>query len=170
MLEKTHESPLDNKIKPINLKGDQPWIFTGRTDAEAPVFQLSDMNRWLTRKVPDAGKDQGQKGKRVSEDEMVGWHHWFNEHKLGKSPGNDEGQGGLACYSPWVAKSRTWLGNWTITDATRLAIKHPWRNTQKSMLMKNAEWGQSFSTPKEQETLWQNKNSIELNEFYLLDY
>ena len=78
VLEKTPESPLDSKeIKPVSLKGDQPWIFTGRTDAEAeaPVFWSSDVNRQLIEKVPDAGKDRGQKEKRASEDEMAGWHH-----------------------------------------------------------------------------------------------
>ena len=87
MLEKTSESPLDSKeIKPVNLKGDQPWIFTRITDteAEAPVFWSSDVNRWLIGKVPDAGKDWGQKEKRASEAEMVGQHHCFNEHELGK--------------------------------------------------------------------------------------
>ena len=75
VLEKTPESPLDSKeIKPVNLKGDQPWIFIGRTDAEAeaPVFWSSDANRQLTGKIPDAGKYWGQKEKRVSEDEMAG--------------------------------------------------------------------------------------------------
>ena len=74
----------------VNLKGDQPWIFTGRTDAEAetPVFWLPDVNRQLTGKVPDAGKDRGQKEKRASEDEMAGWHHWSNEHELGQTPGD----------------------------------------------------------------------------------
>ena len=77
MLEKTLESPLDSKeIKPANFKGDQPGIFTGRTDAEAEalVFWSSDGNRQLIGKVPDAGKDQGQKEKKASEDEMAGWH------------------------------------------------------------------------------------------------
>ena len=77
-LEKTPESPLDSKeIIPVSLKGDQPWILTGSTDAEAevPVFWSSDVNRWLTGKVPDAGKDWGQKEKRASEDEKSGWHH-----------------------------------------------------------------------------------------------
>ena len=73
-LEKSPESPLDSKeIKPVNLKGDQPWTFTGRTDAEAPAFWSSDAHRQLIGKVPDAGKDQGQKEKRVSEDQMAGW-------------------------------------------------------------------------------------------------
>ena len=75
--EKTPESSLESKeIKPVNLKEDKPWIFTRRTDAEAevPVFWSSDAHRWLTGKVPDAGKGWGQKEKRVSEDEMAGWH------------------------------------------------------------------------------------------------
>ena len=75
VLEKTPESLLDSKeMELVNFKGDQPWIFAGRTDAEteAPVFWSSDANRWLIGKIPDAGKDRGQKEKRVSEDEMAG--------------------------------------------------------------------------------------------------
>ena len=75
LLEKPPESPLDSKeIKPVNLKGNQPWILMGRTDteAEAPVFWSSDANSWLIVKVPDAGKDCGERKKRVSEDEMAG--------------------------------------------------------------------------------------------------
>ena len=101
VLEKTPGSPLDSKkIKPVNLKGDQPWIFTGRTDAEAPVFWLSDANRWLIEKVPDAGKDWGQKEKRASEEKMAGRHHRCNEHELGQTLG----EGGLVCCSPWSHK------------------------------------------------------------------
>ena len=92
VLEKTPESSLDsNEIKPVNFKGDQPWIFTGRTDAEAPVFWLSDMNRWLIGKVPDSGKDWGLKEKRMSEDEMTGWHHQYNACEFGQILGDDEG-------------------------------------------------------------------------------
>ena len=104
VLEKTPESPLDCKeIKPVNLKGDQPWIVTRRTDAEAeaPVFRSSDANRQLTGKVPDAGKDWGQKEKRVSEDKRAGQHHSCNEHELEQTLGDGEGQGGLVCCSPW---------------------------------------------------------------------
>ena len=106
VLEETPESPLDSKeIKPVNLKGDQPWIFTGRTDAdaeaEAPVFWSSEVHSWLIGKVPDAGKDWGQKEKKVSEDEMAGWHHWYNEHELGQTLGDGEGRGGLVSCSPW---------------------------------------------------------------------
>ena len=102
VLEKTPESPLDSKeTKPVNLKGEQPWIFTGRTDAEAEpsVFWSSKANRQLTGKLPDAAKDWGQK--KVLENEMAGWHHRCNEHELGQIPEGGEGQGGLACCSPW---------------------------------------------------------------------
>ena len=99
------ESPLDSKeIKPVNLKGDQLWIFTGKTDAEEPVFWSSDANRRFFGKVPDAGKDWGQKEKRASENKMVGRHHWYNEHELGQTLGDGEGQGGLVCCSPWGCK------------------------------------------------------------------
>ena len=95
VLEKTPESPLDSKkIKTVNLKGNQPWILIGRTDVEAetPGFWSSDANSWLIEKAPDAGKDGGQKEKRTSEDEMVGWHHWCNRHKRGQALGDGEGQ------------------------------------------------------------------------------
>ena len=104
VLEKTPQSPLDSKeLKPVNLKRDQPWICTGRTDAEAeaPVFWSFDVNRQLIGRVPDAGKDWGQKEERVSEGEIAGWHHRGNEHELGQTPGDGEAQGGLACCSPW---------------------------------------------------------------------
>ena len=108
MLEKIPESPLRSKeIKPINLKGNQPWILIGRTDteAEAPVFCSPDANSRLIGKVPDTGKDWGQE-KRASEDEMPGWHHQCNGHELGKTLGDGEGQGVLACCSPWGRRIR----------------------------------------------------------------
>ena len=107
VLEKTPESPLDSKeIKPVNLKGNQPWILVGRTDAEAegPVFWPSDANCRLVGKVTDAGKDWEQKEKRASEDEMAGQHHWCNECELEQAPGDGEGQEGLASCSPWGCK------------------------------------------------------------------
>ena len=108
MLEKTPESPGDSKeIKPVHLKGDQPRIFTGRTDAEAeaPAFWSYDANRQLIGKVSDAGKDGGQK-KRTSEDEMAGQHHQCNERELGQTLGDGEGQGSLAYCSPWDRRVR----------------------------------------------------------------
>ena len=110
VLMKTLESPLDNKeIKAVNPKGNQPWIFTGRTDAEAeaPILWPPDVKSWLIGKDPDAGKDWGQEENRVTENEMVGWHHQFNEHELEQTLGDSEGQGGLACCSPWGHKDLT---------------------------------------------------------------
>ena len=87
VLEKTPESPLDSKeIKPVNPKGNQPSIFIGRTDAEAPVLWPPDRKSQLIGKDPDAGKDCGQET-RVTEDEMVGWHHQLNEHEFEQTPG-----------------------------------------------------------------------------------
>ena len=119
VLEKTPGNPLDSKeIKPVNLKEDQPWIFTGRNDAEAeaPVFWPSDMNRQLIGKVPQGknlsliGKDWGQKEKTASENELAGQHHWCNEYELGQTPGDGEGQGGLACCRPWGCKESDTTG------------------------------------------------------------
>ena len=107
VLEKTLESLLDSKeIKPVNPKGNQPWIFSGRTDAEAetPILWPPDAKSWLTGKDPDAGKDWGQEEKRVTEDELVGWHHRVNGHEFELIPGDSEGQGSLACCSPWCCK------------------------------------------------------------------
>ena len=106
VLEKTLESPLDSKeIKLVNPKGNQPWIFTGRTDAEAPKLWQPDMKSWLTGKGPDAGKDWGQE---ETEDEMVWWHHWVNGHEFEQTLGDSEVPGnlsaaGLYC-SPWGCK------------------------------------------------------------------
>ena len=101
---KTLESPLDSQeIKPVNPKGNQPWIFIGRTDAEtkAPVFWPPNAKSQLTGKDPDTGKDWGQEEKGTTEDEMVGWHHRLNGHEFEQIPGAGDGQGGLMCCSPW---------------------------------------------------------------------
>ena len=106
VLEKTLESPLDSKeIKPVSLKGNQPWIFIGRIDAEAetPILWLPDLKKQLIRKEPDAGKDWGPE-KGMTEDEMVGWHHWLNGHEFEQTLGDSEGQGSLAFCSPWSCK------------------------------------------------------------------
>ena len=104
VLEKTLESPLDYKeIKPVNPKGNQPWIFTGRTGFEDPILWPPDAKNRLTRKDPDAGKDWRQE-KGTTEDEMVGWHHWLNEHEFEQTLGDSEGQGNLECCSPWGRK------------------------------------------------------------------
>ena len=85
MLEKTLENPLDSKeIQPVNSKGNQSWIFIGRTDAEVeiPILWLLDAKNWLIVKDPDAGKDWRQEEKGITEDEMVGWHHRCNGHEF----------------------------------------------------------------------------------------
>ena len=95
------ESLLDSKeIKPVNPKGSQPWIFIGKTGAETEA-QLwpTDVKNQLLGKEPDAGKDWGQEEKGVTEDEMVGWHHWLNGHESEQTQGDSEGQRSLACGS-----------------------------------------------------------------------
>ena len=107
VLEKTLESPLDYKeIKPVNPKGNQPWIFIGRTDAvaEAPALWPPDMKIWLIANDPEAGKNWGQEEKGMTEDEMVGWHHWLSGHEYEQTPGYSEGQGILVCSCSWGYK------------------------------------------------------------------
>ena len=107
ILEKTLESPLDCKeIQPFHPKGDQSWMFTGRTDAEAetPILWPPHVKSWLIGKDPDAGRDWGQEEKGTTEDEMAGWHHQLNGHEFGWTPGVGDGQGGLACCDSWDSK------------------------------------------------------------------
>ena len=107
MLEKTLESPLDCKeIKPVSPKGNQSWIFIGRTDAEAeaPVLWPPDIESWLIGKDPDAGKDWRQEEKEMTEDEMVGWHHWLDRHEFEQALAVGDGQGTQACCSPFGRK------------------------------------------------------------------
>ena len=107
VLEKTLENPLDCKeIQPVHPKGDQSWVFIGRTDAEAETLMLwpPDAKSWLTGKDPDAGKDWEQEEKGTTEDEMVGWHHQLDGQKFEQALGDGDGPGGLACCSPWGHK------------------------------------------------------------------
>ena len=100
LLEKTPESPLDNKeIKPVNSKRNQPWTFIGRTNVEVPVPWPPDAKNWLTGKDPVAGKDWRQEEKRTTEDEIVEWHHWLDGHEFQQAPGVGDGQESLACGS-----------------------------------------------------------------------
>ena len=116
VLEKTLGSPLDFKeIQPVHPKGDQSWVFTGRTDAEAetPILWPPDAKNWLIGKDPDAGRDWGQEEKGTTEDEMAGWHHQSNGYVLGQTLGDGEGQGSLMCWSPWGHEEldTTWQPN-----------------------------------------------------------
>ena len=118
----TLESPLGFKeIKPVHPKGNQSWIFIGRTDAKAetPTLWLSDVKSRLIGKNPDAGKDWGQEGKGMTEDEMVRWLHQLSGHEFEQAPGVGDGQGSLVCCSPWGCRESR--HDW----ATELNIHRP---------------------------------------------
>ena len=107
MVLKTLESPLDFKeIQPAHPKGDQSWVFSGMTGAEAetPVLWPPRVKSRLIGKDPDAGRDWGQEEKGTTEDEMARWHHRHSGHGFGWTPGADDGQGGLACCDSWGRK------------------------------------------------------------------
>ena len=114
--EKTLESPLDCKeIQPVYPKGNQSWIFIGRTDAEAeaPILRTPNGKSQITGKDPEAGKYLRQE-KGMTEDQMVGWHHWLNGHEFEQAPGDGEGEGILVCCSPRGHKksdTTEWLNN-----------------------------------------------------------
>ena len=112
VLEEILENPLDCKVKPVNPKETQSWTFIGRNDAEAEVPILWCKSQ-LIGKAPDAGKERRLEEKGTTEDKMVGQHHTLNGHEFEQVPGDGDGQGSLACSSPWVAESWTWLIGWT---------------------------------------------------------
>ena len=123
------------EIKPVTPKGNQSWIFIGRTDAEdeAPILWPPNVKNWLTGKDPDAGKDRRQEEKGMTEDEMVGWHHRLDGQEFDQAPGVGDGQGSLACCSPWGCKesdTTEWL-NW-LTD---------WPEVEMSLLPKSLHRG-----------------------------
>ena len=125
VLENTLESPLDSmEIQLVLPKGNQSWIFIGRTDAEAetPILWQPDANNWLIGKDSDAGKDWRQEEKGMTEDEMAGLHHWLDGHESEWTPGVGDGQGGLACCSLWGCKNQTRLSGFN-----PWAKKIPWR-------------------------------------------
>ena len=117
VLEKTPESPLDYKIKPVNPKGNQLWIFIGKTDVEAetPILLPRDVKNWLFWKDPDAGKDWRQEQTGTTEDEIAEWHHRLPGHEFEQALRVGDGQGSLACCRPWVLKESDmiWRLNWT---------------------------------------------------------
>ena len=117
-MEKTLESPLDCKeVQPVHPKGDQSWVFTGKTDAEAetPIIWRPHLKSWLIGKDPDAGRDWGQEEKGMTEDEMGGCHHWLDGHESEWTLGVGDGQRDLACCDSWGRKESdmTERLNWT---------------------------------------------------------
>ena len=114
---------LDYKeIKLVIPKWNQLWIFIGRTDAECPVLLSPDVKNHLIRKDPDVGKDWGQKEKGMTEDEIVGWHHRLNGHEFEQTPGDSEGQGSLACCSPWGPRvQHDWATELNRTDVPSIS-------------------------------------------------
>ena len=136
MLEKTPESPLDFKeIQPVNPKENQSWIFTGRTDAGAETLIVwpPDVKNWLTGKDPDAGKDWRREEKGTTEDEMFGWHHWLNGQEFEQAPGVGDGQGSLACCSPWGCKESdtTEQLKWTELNLDSMVANAKWNKLQE---------------------------------------
>ena len=137
VLEKALQSPLDCKeIQPVHPKGDQSWVFIGRTDAEAetPILWPPHAKSWLIGKDSDAGRDWGQEENGMTEDEMAGWHHWLNGREFEWTPGVGDGQGGLACCDSCGLKesdTTEWL-NWTDALDTILGTGDMYTHTQSS--------------------------------------
>ena len=125
VLEETAESPLDCKeIQPVHPKGDQSWVFIGRTDVEAetPILWPPHAKSWLIRKDPYAGRDWGQEEKGMTEDEMVRWHHRLNGHEFGWTPGVVDGQGALACCGSWGRKELDMTVRLNCTEYTQSTV------------------------------------------------
>ena len=139
VLEKTLESPLDCKeIQPVHPKWDQSWVFIGRTDVEAetPIPWSHDVKSWLIWKDPDAEKAWGQEEKGTTEDEMVGWHPQLNGHGFGWTLGFGNGQEAWHAAVHGVAKSRTWLSDWTdwITHWKRFNTIGSWFHSFRNLM------------------------------------
>ena len=123
VLEKTWEVLDCKELQPVHPKGDQSWVFTGRTDAEAeaPMLWPSDARNWLLRKDPGSGKDWRQQKMGMTEKEMFGWLHRLYGHEFEQAPGFGDGQGSLVCCSPWGYKEldMTAWQNWTKLSITK---------------------------------------------------
>ena len=124
--------------QPVYPKGNQSWIFIGRTDVEAktPILWPSYVKNWLIWKGPDAGKDWRREEKGTTEDELAGWHHWLNGHESEWTPGGGDGQGGLACCGPRGRKEldmTEWL-NWTELN------QYIWKTRRIICMMRPRRW------------------------------
>ena len=135
------------RFKPVHLKGNESWIFMGRTDAEAETLILwpFDVKNWLIRKDPDAGQDGRWEEKGMTENEMVGWHHQLDGHESEQAPGVGDGQGSLVCCSPRCRKesdATEWL-NWT--EVRKISLISRMRNMWSPYLLN--EWGSAPLCP-----------------------
>ena len=171
VLEKTLESPLDCKdIQPVHPKGDQSWVFIGRTDADSEILILwpPDAKSWLIWKDPHAGKDWGQEEKGTTEDEMVGWHHWHNGHGFGWTLGVGDGQGDLACCSSWGHKESDTTEQ---LNCTETSFHMPLCSNLDGSRHCHTEWGQTkrniwyhlYAESKKKGSKWtylQNRNRL----------
>ena len=144
VLEKTLDSLLDcREIKAVNPKGNQSWLFIGRTDdeAETPILWPPDGNNWLIGKDPDAGKDWAQEEKGTTEDEMVGWYHWLDGQEFEQALGVSDRQGSLVCCSLWGPNESdaTEQLNWTELKLIKSAgKKQEWQARQTQRLLQDA--------------------------------
>ena len=130
VLEKTLESPLDCKdIQPLNPKGNHSWILIGRTDAEAenPILRPPYEKNWPTGKDLDAGKDWRQEEKGMTKDELIWWHQWLYGHEFEQALGVGDGQGSLACCSPWGHKESDMPERLNWTELKRFSVHVQWR-------------------------------------------
>ena len=142
VLEKTPESPLACKeIQPVHSEGDQPWDFFGRTDAKAetPVLWPPHGKSWVIGKDFDAGRDWGQEEKGMTKDEMARWHHGLDGRESEWTPGDGDGQGGLACFDSWGRKESdtTEQLNWT---EHVLGFTQPWVIVLLGMSLMNQQY------------------------------
>ena len=175
VLEKTLESPLDCKeIQPIHSKGDQSWVFIGRTNAKAetPILWPPHAKSWLIGKVSDAGRDCGQEEKGMTEDEMAGWHHRLDGQEFEWTPGVGDGQGGLACCNSWGHKEldMTEQLNWTeLNPKKSIDSINPYQTTNDifhrtetnnfTIFMETQKTLNSQSNLKKEEWMWPNQPS-----------
>ena len=136
------------EINPVNPKGNQSWLFIGRTDADTPILWPPDAKNWLIGKNPDAGKDWRQEEKGTTEDEMVGLHAWLDAilgmslgHEFDQTLGVGDGQGSLACCIPWGCKeshTTEWL-NW-LTERATLSMPAILENSAMATGLKNVNF------------------------------
>ena len=135
---------MDGKeIQPVHPKGNQSWIFIGRSDVEAetPILWPPHAKNWLIGKDPDAGKDWRWKEKGMTEDEMVGWHHWCDGHEFEEALGIGDGQGDLEFCSSWGLNEldMTEQRNWTELNCNR--VGHDWSDLAAVAAAVHSTWG-----------------------------